>query len=631
MKPPMTSDQPSLDTSITIDDFRASGYDNVLRDEAGTDSWALSERLSIAAKAADEEGRTKVGGVLHLLARVTSMMLTPEDKTTPFQPWAQFGGRRSSIPTDFTDDDVTLFASVVATVEHPQLRARLADLVWVRDRKRGIAMVPLAIDAYCDSPLVADTWFSGGRDGWSRALSLALTIRDSARVTSIEAALVGATLADHGHGYVPLEISRILLDNRLGAAVRGDIAARLEALAEANAESGRYRQAVKYFGAAGKWYARENTREKAISMTVRAASCWEIEGDALVGMGALHSYENAIKQLRTVPAPDRAAHAADATITKLMGKVSEAGQAALGQMQMVRSDSQDITELVNMAIAAISDQDPLDALAAFAEIYCGASVQTIRKNAQANLDMSLFGRLFSSSVISAQGNTIARQPAADGDASGAALWADMVRDYKILIGLVVHSGIAPALTAMQMQHVFTIWDMEALCDASPFVPPDRATLVAQGLYAGYCGDLVQAVHILVPQVEHIVRTHLQHGGAITTTTSKEGIVMENGMSTLVKLPQMAEVFGDDLTFELTALFCDQNGPNLRNEVAHGLISRHACESDAGVYAWWFVFSLMFKTFWQAQQELAPTVSGAPVASSDKPENRGSEGNGSISR
>lgn len=50
MKPPMTtSDQPSLDTSITIDDFRASGYDNVLRDEAGTDSWALSERLSIAA------------------------------------------------------------------------------------------------------------------------------------------------------------------------------------------------------------------------------------------------------------------------------------------------------------------------------------------------------------------------------------------------------------------------------------------------------------------------------------------------------------------------------------------------------------------------------------------------------
>ena len=625
MKAHMTTDQPSLHTSITVDDFRASGYDNVLRDEVGTDSWALSQRLGIAAKAADEEGRTKDGDVLHLLARVTSMMLTPEDKTTPFQPWAQFGDRRSPIPTDFTDDDVTLFASVVATVEQPQLRARLADLVWVRNRKLGIATVPLAIDAYCESPLDADTWFAGGREGWSRALSLALTIRDAARITSIEAALVGAALADHGHGYVPLEISRILLDNRLGAAMHGDIAARLEALAEANAASARYRQAVNYFGAAGKWYARERSREKAISMTVRAATCWEIEGDALVGLGALHSYENAIKHLRTVPVPDRAVHAADTTITLLMGKVSAAGQAALAQMQTVQFGSQDITELVNMAIAAISDKEPLDALAAFAQIYGGASVQTIRKNAQVHLDKSLFGRLFSSSVISAQGNTIARQPAADGDVSGAALWADMVRDYKILIGLVVHSGIAPALSAMQMQHVFTIWDMEALCDASPFVPPERAMLVAQGLYAGYCGDLVQAVHILVPQVEHIVRTHLQYGGAITTTTSKEGIVMENGMSTLVKLPQMAEVFGDDLTFELTALFCDQNGPNLRNEVAHGLVTRYACESDAGLYAWWFVFSLMFKTFWQAQQELAPVASGAPVASSDKPEHISSEG------
>lgn len=626
MKAHMTTEQQSLDTSITVDDFRASGYDNVLRDEVSTDSWALSQRLSIAAKAADEEGRTKDGGVMHLLARATSMMLTPEDKTTPFQPWAQFGDRRSPIPADFTDDDVALFASVVVTVEHAQLRARLADLVWVRDRKLGIAMVPLAIDAYCESPLDVATWFAGGRAGWSRALSLALTIKDTARIASIEAALVTAALAEHELGYIPLHISHILLDNRLGADMRGDIAARLEALGDAEAALGRYRHAINYFGAAGKWHARAGMREKAIAMTVRAASCWEIQGDAMVGMVALHSYENAIKQLRTVPVPDRAVHAADTTITSLMVKVSEAGQAALAQMQTVQSGSQDITELVNMAIAAISDKDPLDALAAFAQIYGGASVQTIRKNAQANLEKNLFSRLFGSSVISAQGNTIARQPAADGDASGAALWADMVRNYKILIGLVVHSGIAPALTAMQMQHVFTIWDMEALCDASPFVPPDRATLVAQGLYAGYCGDLVQAVHILVPQVEHIVRAHLQHGGAITTTTSKEGIVMENGMSTLVKLPQMAEVFGDDLTFELTALFCDQNGPNLRNEVAHGLISRHACESDAGVYAWWFVFSLMFKTFWQAQQELAPTVSGAPVASSDKPENRGSEGN-----
>jgi hypothetical protein len=94
---------------------------------------------------------------------------------------------------------------------------------------------------------------------------------------------------------------------------------------------------------------------------------------------------------------------------------------------------------------------------------------------------------------------------------------------------------------------------------------------------------VHAVHVLVPQVENVVRVHLQHAGAITTTTSAEGIVMENGMSALVKLTQKVEVFGEDLTFELIALFCDQNAANLRDEVAHDLISKNACESAAGIY------------------------------------------------
>lgn len=217
-----------------------------------------------------------------------------------------------------------------------------------------------------------------------------------------------------------------------------------------------------------------------------------------------------------------------------------------------------------------------------------------------------------SSVISSQGHTIARQPAAGGspEEAEAAICAQMVRDYQLLVGLVAQGELEPALAAMRAEHMFTIWDFQELCRLSPFVPTDRVDLVAEGLYAGYCGDMVHAVHVLVPQIENIVRVHLQHRGAITTTTSAEGIVMENGMSTLVRLPQMVEVFGEDLTFELTALFCDQNGPNLRNEVAHGLISRNACESAAGIYAWWLIFSLMFRTFWSAQARAAQASAAA---------------------
>jgi hypothetical protein len=190
----------------------------------------------------------------------------------------------------------------------------------------------------------------------------------------------------------------------------------------------------------------------------------------------------------------------------------------------------------------------------------------------------------------------------------------MVRDYQLLVALVAQGELEPALAAMLAEHMFTIWDFEDLCRLSPFVPTDRVDLVAEGLYAGYCGDMVHAVHVLVPQLENIIRVHLHHEGAITTTTSAEGIVMENGMSTLVKLPQMVVVFGEDLTFELTALFCDQNGPNLRNDVAHGLINRSTCESAPGIYAWWLIYSLMFRTFWSAQERAAQASAGAASAS-----------------
>ena len=46
--------------------------------------------------------------------------------------------------------------------------------------------------------------------------------------------------------------------------------------------------------------------------------------------------------------------------------------------------------------------------------------------------------------------------------------------------------------------------------------------------------------------------------------------MELGLSTLVAMDEMDEVFGPDLAFESQALFCEQAGPNLRTDMAHGL-------------------------------------------------------------
>lgn len=58
---------------------------------------------------------------------------------------------------------------------------------------------------------------------------------------------------------------------------------------------------------------------------------------------------------------------------------------------------------------------------------------------------------------------------------------------------------------------------------------------------------------------------------------------------------MAGEFGDGLTLAVHAVMCDWAGPNLRNDVAHGLANEEACESAHALYAWWLILQLVTET------------------------------------
>ena len=150
----------------------------------------------------------------------------------------------------------------------------------------------------------------------------------------------------------------------------------------------------------------------------------------------------------------------------------------------------------------------------------------------------------------------------------------------------------PALEILHLEHRIREIDFLSIVKQSPIVPPGREVFFAKGLYSGYDYDYVTALHLLVPQVENMVHYHLKNVGAKTTTLDDRGIETENGLSTLVGLPEMKAVFRDDLTFEIKALFCDPIGANFRNKLAHGLLEYNSCNSLHGVYTWWLILRLV---------------------------------------
>lgn len=598
---------------ISLDDFLTSEWKETL-DKAPREGYsAMWQAFSMAARSSIEQGRNEHGKVLWLLADACSMMLSPSSQNEPFKPYAVFHDRRSVIPDDMHEADITFFAKIVDAVDDGWLKARLADLVWLRGKPRNTAFALTAIDAYRTLPLDKDTWIRGGRDCWSRAISLARMLKGGAgeRLKQMEATIVVAlNAATRAEGFLGLWLADLLKSNGLGRDHRVDVARKLEAWAHEFDGEGDLHRARDYFAAAAEWHKTIPDKVKAAEMTVAVAEGWVKEAIARIASESpSHSvatsfYENAIQTYRSIPRAERTAHSVDERIAELRTHLTDSGERSLEEMGLIRTPGIDITQIVENARKSVTGKSAQEALLAFANLHRGADVEELRGTVLERMRQHPLQSLFSSTVVSRDGRVIAKRPAMS---LGIELTedyeinvrAEMIRDYGIMVGVLVQGDIWPALEVLLLEHRLREADFIDLARHSPIVPKERAGLFGKALFAGYERDFVTALHLLIPQIEHLVRVHLKQAGAKTANLDKDGIENENGMSTLMDLPESEQVFGKDLAFELKSLFCDSFGPNLRNELAHGLLDEDACHSPFAIYAWWLALRLTFNTWWNA--------------------------------
>lgn len=604
------------DLTISAQDFAGSGWKGTLAQAPREGYPSMWQAFSAAAHAAMGEGNDERGKVLWLLADACSMMLSPSSQNEPFKPFMVMGGQRSVIPDDLNEADIGILAEIVDAIDDIWLRARIADLVWLKKTPRDASFALKAIDAYRSMPLDTDTWIHGGRDCWPRAISLARMLKAGAgdRLVQMETSIVVAfNAATRADGFLGLWLADLLKSNGLGRTHRADIARKLETLAREFDGEGDLHRAREYFSAAADWYKVIPDAAKAAATTVSVAEGWAKEATAQVSsaspshMVAASFYENAIQTYRTIPRAERATHRVDERIAELRSHLSDSGEKSLGEMGVIRTPGVDITRLVENARKSVTGKPLKEALFSFANLHRGENVESLRKNVLERMRQFPLQFLSAATVMSPDGRVIAKRPAMSwgneltGD-DEIAIRAEMIRDYGMLVSIVVQGDIWPAHEVLLLEHRLREADFIDLVRHSPIIPKDRIGLFGKALFAGYERDFVTALHLLIPQIEHMVRMHLKQAGAKTTNLDKDGVQNENGMSSLMDLPEAEQVFGKDLVFELRSLFCDAFGPNLRNELAHGLLDEDACHSPFAIYAWWLALRLTFNTWWNAAHE-----------------------------
>lgn len=601
------------DYPVTEKDFRDSGWKDALRKAKREGYASMSQALYDAADQARTKGNQSHGKVLWLLANACSMMLVPKSPNEPFRPlWVMFG-KRSPIPDDLSESDIAFYAKAASATDDPWLKARLSDIVWLKQREGGYQFALAAIDAYCSIPLDNETWVRDGRECWKRAIQLTLRLGKGAkgRMTQIEIAILNAfKVATKQDGFFALGLSSLIITHKLERTKREEIARKLELLAGQFDADGNLASSRDYFHAAAMWFRLASNEKKAALMMIGKAESWVKEAEANSShMVANDCYNKAIQTYRDISREEREAHGADARLKDLTTRLTDAGKKSLDEMMHVSSPPMDISEIVNNARKAVSGKTPIEALKFFCNLSPGFDAKQSCEEVLKQLRDRPLQAFFSTTYKSRDGRTIAKRPGMDFDDvssenSESTIRATMAQNYGFEIGLRVQGVIWPAHDVLLLEHRLREHDFVDLAAQSPIVPEDRAILFGKALFSGYDRDFVTALHLLVPQIENMVRYHLNRAGIKTAALDGDGIEPEKGLSSLMGAPEVEKIFGPNICCEIRMLFCDPFGSNLRNELAHGLLDIDQCQSPAAIYAWWFALRMVFNTYWNAVQKAA---------------------------
>ena len=608
------NETPLPDSSeLTQEDFIRCGWREIIGNTQIDSCVKVYEEFDKSYKEAYQDGDLLRAKVLLILAGACSMMLTNKSPSKPFVPRWEFDGRSSPTPDWFSESDIKFLAEILDNIDQPMLKGRIADLVWLKKTPTDYKFALEAIDNYRSLDLNPETWATEIGAGWRRAMALTKMMRTAAgdRIeemeTNIRTKFNSATKEDKLFGHW---LAETLKEFALGSNLEESIAKKLETLAHELEGEGDFYAGRDYFRLAGEWFGAAGLDSKQTDMTVGVAEGYVKEAKARMSsdtpsaLVAVEFYDNAIQTYREISRRERQARQIDLKIDELIHLHQEAGELALGEMKTVSTPGLDISEMVQQSRATVGGKTPIEALNNLAS-QNHTDVRELRKSAQENLKRFPFVALTSQTILSEDGRVAAKSPGilkfGSSDKDEPALWAQMIQEHGIRAQLQVIGCILPALEVMHIEHRFQESDFIALARNSPAVPPGREELFGKALFSGYERDFTTALHLLAPQIEHMVRYRLKSVGVITTHTDPTGIEDEKGLSALVESAEFQQIFGEDIAFEIEALLSSHFGANLKNNVSHGLLTYQQCNSVESIYAWWLGLKIVFKTYWGAYQ------------------------------
>lgn len=587
---------PGTDFSISPEELLGIPWLAVLAPGPRNSHHFYADQFCALSKSASDSGDEIGARVYHLLNIAMGFHLSP---TVRGEPLTAFYSRTDGVttvnvspaPADLSEGQRRTLEAAAQVATCDEFKARTYDVLWVTERKYPFALEALQAYVHVGSDTSFPLDWREKLDRLRRARVLALQINEQATIAqllSIEEALI-----ENNKSNPDFPVSHFI-----GELLNFDVNSAAYAVSVENSattadSSGDFHSAERHWSHASLWWKKQANRNQARQCLINAAESMvqmaeshmrKSPPQALYAVGGL---ERAIEAFRAIPGTkDRVIH----LHRRLLGLQREIKD----EFETITTSRIDIRGLVAHAEDMVRGFPLPDAILRFCAVTDIPAYQDLHSTAASALDHAPFSSLIGTAVVNQIGRVVARKEPLSrlgGATNEESLEAATYEQLRKAIDLYAAAGISPALEILSTEHQISRDNIADILRFSRFIPTGKLSIFVEGYFHFFSGNLFAAAHLIVPQIEPILRHLLESGGVIATQLKHDLVQDESTLNSLLDEPALVQILGDDIIFNLKGLSISRFGFNFRHRLAHGLMEPHEFSGGPIAFLLWLILRL----------------------------------------
>lgn len=588
---------------VTDGDIRSYDWQSKIAQVPRRDCWKYCEAFGSGIKECTDAGDDLGRRVYLLLHAVASFQPNYDSRENAYGPgrWNS-DGSRSIMAEDLSDDDLKALRGILEEITDFEFRARVGDVIWESQRDHKAAQI--AVRAFLESARIhkTDDLWPPYTDRLDRAAQLSARLGFGQPLHQEVVAVLKAAVKE----FVANAKSGLLCHHLMTTLILSEVpeveeyAALAERLANEFAAAGESDFSHRYWELAARWW-RNAKNEVNVQRCQIAGAEGAIEATEKSLNEKKLEYSQAAFWIGRAVEELRQAKGEPTRIKEIHRRFLELQQLALSQMKPMDLMGEEIPGFADAerqtqeaAANLVRGQSFEKAVGRLAFLGGPTDVQSLRAQMEDQSKEFIWDKIIGSSALDRSGKVSDWIPAIGFGAAvdEEALRKKMVQNAReIQWPLKVTWEIEPSRLVIVEEHAIRRRKLVFLVAGNPFVPPGHEGICVRGLQAGFLGDWLLAMHLLIPQLEASLRYVLQQRGVVTSTLDADRIQQERDINQLLWLPEIEEIFGVEIAFDLRGILIERFGHNMRNESAHGLMPEGAFYQPASVYLWWLTLRL----------------------------------------